>query len=103
MTNAEKYQEVFGFPPDKGCCPAERCEICPGHAEECLCTFKWWDEEYKGGADMRPHGEWIDHSDEGYVECPFCGSATNCEDNKDELHYCWNCGAEMRQEETTDE
>lgn len=51
----------------------------------------------------RPHGEWIDHSDEGYVECPFCGSATTCEDNKDELHYCWNCGAEMRQEETKDD
>ncbi len=51
----------------------------------------------------RPQGEWIDHSDEGYVECPFCGSATNCEDNKDELHYCWNCGAEMRQEETKDD
>lgn len=40
-------------------------------------------------------GEWKDHSDEGYVECPFCGSATNCEDNKDELHFCWNCGAQM--------
>lgn len=51
----------------------------------------------------RPHGEWRDYSNEGYVECPFCGSATNCEDNKDELHYCWNCGAEMRQEETKDD
>ena len=51
----------------------------------------------------RPHGEWRDYLDEGYVECPFCGSATNCEDNKDELHYCWNCGAYMRQEETKDD
>lgn len=42
-----------------------------------------------------PQGEWIDYSDEGYVECPFCGQATTCEDNKDELHYCWNCGAKM--------
>lgn len=32
---------------------------------------------------------------EGYVECPFCHSATNCEDNKDELHYCFSCGARM--------
>ena len=47
----------------------------------------------------RPQGEWIDYSDEGYVECPFCQSATNCEDNKDELHFCWNCGAEMRGDE----
>jgi len=40
-------------------------------------------------------GEWIDYSDEGYVECPFCGHATNCEDNIDELHYCFYCGAKM--------
>lgn len=44
-----------------------------------------------------PQGKWIDYSDEGYVECPFCQSATTCEDNKDELHYCWNCGAKMRE------
>ena len=45
----------------------------------------------------RPQGEWIDHSeDDGYVECPFCGCATNCEGNIDELHYCWNCGAKMQ-------
>lgn len=42
------------------------------------------------------NGEWIDYSDEGYVECPFCHSATNCEGNKDELHYCFSCGAELR-------
>ena len=41
-------------------------------------------------------GNWIDYSDEGYVECPFCHSATNCDGNKDELHYCFSCGAELR-------
>ena len=41
-------------------------------------------------------GEWIDYSDEGYVECPYCHSATNCDGNKDELHYCFSCGAELR-------
>lgn len=41
----------------------------------------------------RPTGKWIDHSDEGYIECPFCHSATNCEDNIEELHYCFSCGA----------
>lgn len=41
-------------------------------------------------------GKWIDHSEDGYVECPFCNCLTNCDDNIDELHYCWNCGAEMR-------
>lgn len=40
-------------------------------------------------------GKWIDYSDEGYVECPFCGHATNCEDNIDELHFCFWCGAKM--------
>lgn len=46
--------------------------------------------------ETRPQGEWIDYSNEGFVECPFCGSAINCEDNIDELHFCWNCGAELR-------
>lgn len=47
-------------------------------------------------AMKRQQGEWIDHSDEGYVECPFCHEATNCDDNKEELHFCWNCGAKMK-------
>lgn len=47
----------------------------------------------------RKVGKWIDHSDDGYVECPFCGNATNCDDNIDELHYCFSCGAKMRGEE----
>lgn len=43
------------------------------------------------------HGEWIDFSDDGYVECPFCGSATNCEyGGKEDLHYCFSCGARMK-------
>ena len=44
-------------------------------------------------------GKWFDHSDEGYVQCPFCGSLTTCEDNMDELHYCFNCGAKMERSE----
>lgn len=44
----------------------------------------------------RETGEWIDYTDEGYVECPFCHSATNCDGNKDELRYCFYCGAELR-------
>ena len=40
-------------------------------------------------------GHWIDYSEDGYVECPYCGHATNCEDNIDELHYCFYCGAEL--------
>ena len=47
----------------------------------------------------RKTGKWIDYSYEGYVECPFCHSATNCDGNKDELHYCFSCGAELRGEQ----
>ena len=46
----------------------------------------------------RKKGKWIDYTDDGYVECPFCHSATNCDGNKDELHYCFSCGADMRGE-----
>lgn len=59
---------------------------------------KLWKLAYeRGNAEGRPrNGKWIDYSDEGYVECPFCHSATNCSGNKDELHYCFSCGAELR-------
>lgn len=47
MTNAEKYEEVFGFPPDKENCPTECCTFCPGQVENFHCNCTWWDEEYK--------------------------------------------------------
>ena len=43
-------------------------------------------------------GRWIDHAEEGYVECPFCHSATNCDDNISDLHFCFSCGARMEGE-----
>ena len=46
----------------------------------------------------RHKGHWIDHSDEGYVECSECGSATNCDGNIADLHFCFSCGAEMESE-----
>ena len=46
-------------------------------------------------------GHWIDHSDEGYVECSNCGSATNCDGNIADLHFCFNCGAEMDEDGRT--
>jgi len=44
----------------------------------------------------RPKGEWKKCPDEGFVECPFCEYATNCDDNIDELHFCFFCGAELK-------
>ena len=41
------------------------------------------------------HGKWIDYTDEGYVECDQCHSATNCDGDIEELNYCWHCGARM--------
>ena len=43
-------------------------------------------------------GHWIDYSDEGYVECPICRTATNCCGNISALHFCFSCGAEMESE-----
>ena len=47
------------------------------------------EEVFPSAEPERKKGEWIDYSDEGYVECPFCHSTTNCDGNKDELHYCF--------------
>ena len=49
----------------------------------------------------RPAGHWIDHSDEGFVECSECGSATNCDGNIADLHFCFNCGAKMDEDGRT--
>jgi hypothetical protein len=57
------------------------------------------DVQHAPTVEPRPRGKWIDYTDDGYVECPFCGSATNCDDNISELHYCFSCGADMRQRE----
>lgn len=46
----------------------------------------------------RKKGKWIDHSDEGYVECSECGSCTNCDGNINNLHFCFSCGAKMYEE-----
>lgn len=49
--------------------------------------------------EERKTGKWIDYAEDGYVECPFCHSATNCDGNVDELHFCFSCGAKMEGEQ----
>ena len=61
--------------------------------------WKAWIESLPSAQPERKKGKWIDYTDDGYVECPFCHSATNCDGNKDELHYCFSCGADMRGEQ----
>jgi hypothetical protein len=43
----------------------------------------------------RKVGRWISYIDDGYLECPFCGAATNCDGDESELHFCFSCGAKM--------
>lgn len=61
--------------------------------------WKAWIEQLSPAKPERKKGKWIDYTDDGYVECPFCHSATNCDGNKDELHYCFSCGSDMRGEQ----
>ena len=49
-------------------------------------------------AQQKQTGRWINHVKDGYVECPFCHSATNCDDNISDLHFCFSCGARMEGE-----
>ena len=53
--------------------------------------------------EERKKGKWIDYTEDDYVECPFCHSATNCDGNKIELHFCFSCGADMRGERKEDD
>ena len=69
--------------------PSE-CEEC-GKKANAIAKYSY---DY-GKQDARRKGHWIDYSEDGYVECPFCEHATNCEDDIDELHYCFYCGAEL--------
>ena len=90
----------------------EPCEDCV--SRKALLDKKWdvpYDGKYIQVVDVgdikelpsvtlaRKKGHWIDHSDEGFVECSECGSATNCDGNIADLHFCFNCGVEMESEE----
>jgi len=57
MTNAQKYEEVFGFPVDKEMCPTAHCENCPIIklkpfmklcGTDTTIMEEWWNSEYKG-------------------------------------------------------
>ena len=47
----------------------------------------------------RKTGRWINHGEDGYVECPICGRLTTCEGNIEDLHYCFWCGARLEVDE----
>ena len=75
MTNAEVYQEVFGFPPDTSNCPTNQCDICPGHDSfRCATKVNFWEKEYTRPTD----------SPCMYGDCP------NLSDLKDEIEELKN-------------
>lgn len=47
------------------------------------------------GKEPPKFGNWLDYTDEGFVECPYCGAATNCNNDVSELHYCFSCGKRL--------
>ena len=65
---------IYGDSPTN--CSDEKCEF--GQAIRAL-------------IEERPQGEWIDYSNEGYVECPFCHHSFTYWGN-----FCGNCGADVR-------
>lgn len=54
MTNAEKYEKVFGLEPNPTLCPSNYCCDCPitpdvcKHKSDKTAIRKWWNSEYKG-------------------------------------------------------
>lgn len=88
MTRGEAVNWLINISADIG--KAEHREL--WHYEQALLEIR----EMLESEPERKKGEWIDCTEDGYVECPFCHSATNCDGNKHELHFCFSCGAEMR-------
>lgn len=70
-------------------------EVCADSKEE----LKYIREDIRiiPAADVveRKTGTWISHIADGYLECPFCGAATNCDGDESELHFCFSCVAKM--------
>ena len=50
MTNAEKFEQVFGVKPDTECCPLE-CDENDGGMRCCRCEKRQWFKENYNGND----------------------------------------------------
>lgn len=89
MSNAEHYFENLLFhghditgEPNKKALSKEAQDA----VEQCVNYIK-----YSGAS------RWINHIEDGYVECPVCGHLTTCEseDCIEDLHYCFWCGTRL--------
>ena len=50
MTNAEKYEKIFGREPDVYGCPQQHCKDCPCNKKDEGIECKpehWWNSTYK--------------------------------------------------------
>ena len=96
----ELVKDLYAFAKD--CTDSDMCRDC----QLCfMCEDGWppnaiahlietWSATHKAMTE-RKTGTWISYIEDGYLECPFCGSATNCEGDESELHFCFSCGAKM--------
>lgn len=77
------------------------CTECEEYDSETKSCPKYCDVIRQTLAEAQPEctGRWIEYVEDGYVECPFCHSATNCDGNISELHFCFSCGARMEEPE----
>ena len=104
---AEKQEELYRISPASEsemspCNGTKDCRVlkngknkgCQKCAEEHR-QLAIWLKELKQLRKRTKTGHWINYSEEGFVECSECGSATNCDGNINELHFCFSCGANM--------
>ena len=98
------YEEIVkalrncGFPYDVHYCRKCVCQLEHGGSCDCRRLFPLAADAIEKLTD-RNVGKWINYLEDGFVECPFCHSATNCDGDIAELHYCFNCGAKLEDDE----
>ena len=97
MAEYIKREDALEFPFANGIYDHE-------HANEhfisgCESYREWLEQIQAADVVERKTGKWINYLEDGFVECPFCHSATNCDGDIAELHYCFNCGAKLEGDE----
>lgn len=72
MTNAEKFEEVFGYEPNKNLCYAPEDVECPTDCDDCP-YISWLNEEYiakpKQKIEMHPDCKECEWKDPSQAQC----------------------------------
>ena len=81
--------------------PEIDCNHCPVNRNcwglKGVCTFEKAADAIEVLSKERKIGKWKNYIDDGYLECQFCGAATNCDGDIEELHFCFSCGARLEE------